>query len=1191
MNLSVVFSLVAYFVLFTALIVGFFVGLKRGLVKSSVRLGVLVVLLIVAGLITMPISNAISQIDISSLNWVVGEKVATTIPEGLRELILSNEQFAAAAEKMPSLLELANVLPAAIISIAVFFVLVPIMLLLSYIVYVILAKFALPEGRLERQAKKLQKEAKKNKIENAPASPKQPNPIPTKKKNKRKWLGAAVGTLCGFVFIFALMLPITSLTSTISDIAAQPTAVEAETEEKNFLSESSSDLIRYYIGDEVISYIDGYSQSVAGKILTLGGLDNAIFDSITSVKINNEKFAFRNDIYNAAKAYDDFVFLVDFVGKEGTYKTIDFKKVDEIIDRLFDTGLFKAFAPELIPYAVDYLRDLEAFKNFEYNAEISLILDGVVSNLSDAGAEYIKTLRADFSNLIEIGQSACKVGLVDDLVGGKRNLSTIVKSLQAENYMLLNSLTKNLVESPSFKVVITKGATAAFGVVEKKLNSEVQLGEVDGGKIEWESLEPELNTFLKNAVDAYLILDKYDFEKISENPKLITSNEFETVDFEALINILGKELNILKNSNLIKNQDVNAYNEIASYMETNEKTSNYFDAKTLKEVNWESEFANLKTSLVALKESGALNYALTIEDFNIDDFLVLLSKEDTNHNTYAKLSIKPILDSKLSTKPIKHFLEKFNEQISTLKERFGEEIVEINLSAYNGLSENDKEEFANSFELATILSAKIGLMNFKDQTFETIFKLNDYSSSTVNSTYLTNFLTHVAKIEITRETYKSLFIAAGNNEKYNTYLSLGNAAKDDFDWNAEFEKINRILTVLKKEKDGNSIKTILFPNNKLETIEINEETLSKMFNVLSSPLIETMPENSCMKVLVVSLYDSSLLKQSLVYLINTLNSRVCEQISSTEKTFTVGKINLENLTENQKLQIVNVFDSITKAFNILTKTDFSLDTLTDEEIVKVGTFLNTLKENAYNYVNGSPSVNCQLSEDETSVKNGGGFASLYIAMIDYAKQTYEFSGNISYGEIEWISFLRTAKKLSELSGSDKTILDIISDKDSNVDVSKTLEIIGVESETTEKISSVQDSFKDIDSSNPDSFDNLANELDKINSSDAENIENAVKETTGKDVTGAVDMATIANEKAVSARISLLMRSTLTNENEAESLAILCNGATVVLSEAVSSGVVLQCNITGGLSALETKINAQTSSDSVRSLVKALFGIN
>ena len=420
-----------------------------------------------------------------------------------------------------------------------------------------------------------------------------------------------------------------------------------------------------------------------------------------------------------------------------------------MVDRLFNTGLFKAFAPELIPYAVDYLRDLEAFKNFEYNAEISLILDGVVNNLNNAGKDYVKTLRSDFSNLIEIGQTACKVGLVDDIVGGKRDIPTFIKSLKAENYALLNSLTKNLINSPSFKVVITKGATAALNVVEKKLNSEVQLGEIDENKIEWKILEPELNSFLKNAVDAFLILDKYGFEKISENPKFITSTEFETVDFDALLTILGKELNILKNSNLTKNQNVNAYNEIASYMETNEKTSNYFDAKTLKEIDWENELNNIKSSLIALKESGALNYALETEAFNIDNFLILLSKEDTNHNTYAKLAIKPILSSKLSTKPIKHFLEKFNEQIPALKERFGEEIVEINLSSYNGLSENDREEFSTSLELATILASKLGLMNFKDQTFETIFKLNDYSSSTVNSTYLTNFLTHLAKIEIT----------------------------------------------------------------------------------------------------------------------------------------------------------------------------------------------------------------------------------------------------------------------------------------------------------------------------------------------------------------------------------------------------------------------------------------------------------
>ena len=47
-------------------------------------------------------------------------------------------------------------------------------------------------------------------------------------------------------------------------------------------------------------------------------------------------------------------------------------------------------------------------------------------------------------------------------------------------------------------------------------------------------------------------------------------------------------------------------------------------------------------------------------------------------------------------------------------------------------------------------------------------------------------------------------------------------------------------------------------------------------------------------------------------------------------------------------------------------------------------------------------------------------------MIDYAKSSYEISPTISYGEIEWINFLKTAKKLSEISDGNGDILDIIS---------------------------------------------------------------------------------------------------------------------------------------------------------------------
>lgn len=1191
MNLSVVFSLVAYFVLFLALIIGFLAGLKRGLVRSSMRLGTLVVCLIIAGLITMPISTAISNINISSLNWTIEGTVASTIPEGLKLLILSNEQVAAAANDMPSIVQIIEGLPAAIISIVVFFILVLVMLLVSYIIYVILEKFALRESRERRKLKKLEKQAKKDneKKQDVPSSPAVPNPI--KKKKKKIWLGAAVGTFCGFIFIFALMLPITSITSTISDIANSTVSVSAEetsSDEENVV-ESSQDLLRYYLGDEVISYIDGYSQSVAGKILTVGGLDDAIFDSITTIKVNNEKFCFRNDIYNAAKIYDDFVYIVDSIGKEGTYKNINFEKVDEIIDKLFETGLFKALAPELIPYAVNYVYDMESFKDFEYKDQAILIINGIVNNLDKAGTQYLKTLRSDFSSLIEIGKSACKVGLVDDLVGGKRDLPTLAKSLQAENYMLLNSITKNLIDSSSFKTVIANGTTAIFDVVENYLDNKVNLGEINSDLVNWENLEPEVNSLLKNVVDAYLILNEYDFDEISNNPKILVSSEFSTLDFESLINILGKELNLLKSSSLIKNQEINAYNEIVSYISTTEIGTKFLDEQVLKETNWESELKNLTPSIVALKESGALSYALTTDNFEIDSFLSLLAKENSNHETYAKQTAKPLLNSNLSIKPIKYLFEQFNNLVPNLKESIGD-IKEIDLTNYNGLSENDKTQILNVIDALAVLSSKIGLEKFKNETFDTIFSLNNMSGSTTNSKYVTNLLVPLSKVEITKETYDSFFNAIDGNENFKAFVSLSEATSNSFDWESEFEKINMILTVLEKENSETSIRNLLFPSNKLE-VNITSETLSKAFDILSLPLYELAPENSCMEILVVSLYESKLLKQSLVYLINTLDSLACEKLSTTEKTYSISEIELSNLTESQKLQIVNVFNSATSAFKILIKDEFNLETLSDDEIVLIGTFINALKENAYNYVNNSPSPLCTLSADKTTVINGGVFAPLYLTMIDYAKQTYSFSGDVSYGTIEWVNFLKTAKKLSELSGSSNNILDLISDKDSNLDVGDVLEIVGVESETTEKISSVQDSFSNLDSSNPDSFENLATNLGTIDSSDATKIENAIKETTGKDITGAVDVDVINKEKVVSSRISYLMKNTLTSENLEISLSELCNGAVVVLGQAVSSGVVLQFNLEGGASALKTQIENKTTSSEVQNLVKTLFGIN
>ena len=193
MELTSIITLVAYLVLALSLAIGFLFGLKRGLVRSSIRLGTFLVFVVIAGLITMPISNAIANIDISGIGWEVNGEVVSNLPDGITALLLQNEQISQAAAEMPSVLSLIESLPAAIISIVVFMLLVLVMSFLSWIVYVIIEKFALKQSRLERKAKKQIKQDKKN-LKGQIAKPSSVQVI-VPKENRRRLLGGAVGVV------------------------------------------------------------------------------------------------------------------------------------------------------------------------------------------------------------------------------------------------------------------------------------------------------------------------------------------------------------------------------------------------------------------------------------------------------------------------------------------------------------------------------------------------------------------------------------------------------------------------------------------------------------------------------------------------------------------------------------------------------------------------------------------------------------------------------------------------------------------------------------------------------------------------------------------------------------------------------------------------------------------------------------
>ena len=206
-------------------------------------------------------------------------------------------------------------------------------------------------------------------------------------------------------------------------------------------------------------------------------------------------------------------------------------------------------------------------------------------------------------------------------------------------------------------------------------------------------------------------------------------------------------------------------------------------------------------------------------------------------------------------------------------------------------------------------------------------------------------------------------------------------------------------------------------------------------------------------------------------------------------------------------------------------------------------------------------------------------------MIDYAKQSYSFSGDVSYGEIEWINFLKTAQKLSSLS-SGGNILDILADPESGVDVGDALEVVGASEDTSNKISDIQNSFVNVDSSSSQSFEDLSNSLGNITEENASEIVDIVQSAIGEDISSSVDLSYIQKEQAVSSRISLLMTTGINSENLEESLSDLCNGATLVLQRAVASGVTISSSLS--TEELSAAIDSKTTDETVRNLVKALF---
>ena len=388
------------------LIIGFFVGFGRGVKRSSTHVLFVVASVIIAFFITKPITNAIMNVNIQVDGNIVAIKdyIINVISENFVDL--SNFDSASA---------FIQGLPTAIANPIIFLVLMILVFFVMEIIYLIVARISF--GR------------RKKDFEN---------------HKPHRVSGGVIGMVEAFLFMIVLFAPITSLTNTYSEILAQsPTTSQSEmiSQSEGQYLQTIGDLTGQSIPPVVNEAIEGFNNSAIGKICSLGGFDDAMFDGLSNFEVNGEEICVRDELISLTDSYDSFVVFYNQAVVDRNFQNLDFSTVKKALTHVIENNLFKAVIADTLG---DFVLNFDEIKN-DMGIELPKIADEIITTLQDRfntqdfnAYEY---LSSDLLSLLDIvddfvrNGSLIKIDNVD-----MENLSSILDYVVSDNIVLSSSL-------------------------------------------------------------------------------------------------------------------------------------------------------------------------------------------------------------------------------------------------------------------------------------------------------------------------------------------------------------------------------------------------------------------------------------------------------------------------------------------------------------------------------------------------------------------------------------------------------------------------------------------------------------------------------------------------------------------------------------------------------------------------------
>ncbi len=651
-------GLILNFFFIGILIIGFLIGLWRGFKKASVNLAFSIVGIVIAFLITPLIASQAVSVTIT-INGV-----KQTLSDFIMSQITSGSDMGILIQNNPNIEVLLTKLPLALVSSIVFILLTLIIEFVIYIIYKVIAVIFLKTK-------------------------------PGKKKHRL--LGGAVGTLRAFLLTIFAVMPLASIVGLVDDInKADDIFVQtAVAEEYNGEREPKGLLDRIEGSEQALSVINSINNSAFFALGGLTGLDDLMFDYLSSFDLQGENVKIRQEIVTYATTANVVIQIQDELSSENPVKfaSIDFEKLEMYVNNVLDSKLFSSIACEL---ASDILKN---YRDYSFATSLDIysdILDDIGQSLENVEKPSVYFSK-DIKQLFNAFKSFAQNGIIDELKdvkvpeGEDSSLAFIL-----ENLKVLTS-NKNLEPTAiAFNEILTtntlgscKDSLSVF--ISNQINEEKQFFDisqiegVDAWKNELKYVGQLTNQLADKNSEGKLLIDVI-FE--SENP----AEAILELEKDKLVGII-KPMLYSKFTNGVKDMLFDSVNALADEFGASE--------------------SKLSTDKFIFEEGNVNDQAQQVCDIFVS--LVKLAKECKNiKDSLGTLDIKEI-DVELIGEFIYEIVENpaFNEILDGIankveenipdqyRDQFNQKLEEVgaeNLAEFVKSQETDMNQFVDMFK-------------------------------------------------------------------------------------------------------------------------------------------------------------------------------------------------------------------------------------------------------------------------------------------------------------------------------------------------------------------------------------------------------------------------------------------------------------------------------------------------------------